>query len=440
MTEEQFLDQISPVPDNNFIYFAKADLSLGIYAFSRAYINFVKQEDIFIFKDKFDDYVFVDAKGNEFPAIVEFAPFQKIPKRRNGPDGLPISAKKRDNKSGTIEDDPEYLSFLESLEELKNEANLPSAEIYLEEMEAREKELRANKGCPKMTTPLIDFVLQRRADRQKHRDERYTHRRETKQLLLNENRHRGKNDETHKKIYTKEKPLPADKSEKQTFPSRKFDTKVKADRKESYKNKPNEKQKFDRKDRSTSEGDNYSGQQKEKFVGNGSKKGPPKQVEKHQKPKPDNARSTHDHPPSNQVKEDKSHRVDREQTHERPVRDDRDKVKVVRTRDDSDKDVAKAKPFREEREPRDKPPRDNRPRDRPVREDKESAKESASKEEKSVIKNKDRPAQAIYRPGSKKTSHSEGAEGGSSSRSSEGNKERTSKPRVFTNNARKQAS
>ncbi len=37
--------------------------SLGSNATSRAYLNFVKDEDIILFKEKFDGYVFVDNKG-----------------------------------------------------------------------------------------------------------------------------------------------------------------------------------------------------------------------------------------------------------------------------------------------------------------------------------------------------------------------------------------
>ncbi|CAL1262312.1 unnamed protein product [Larinioides sclopetarius] len=157
MTEEQFLEQISPVPEHDYMYFVKADMSLGPHAFSRAYINFLIPEDIFLFKDKFDGYVFVDNKGNEYPAIVEFAPFQKIPKKRN--------PKKRDAKCGTIDNDPDYLKFLESLKN-PDEVALPSAEVYLEEIESREKELKANNGVPKITTPLIEFLTAKKIEQQ----------------------------------------------------------------------------------------------------------------------------------------------------------------------------------------------------------------------------------------------------------------------------------
>ena len=37
--------------------------SLGQNAFTRAYINFQSYEDVYNFKDQFDEYVFVDGKG-----------------------------------------------------------------------------------------------------------------------------------------------------------------------------------------------------------------------------------------------------------------------------------------------------------------------------------------------------------------------------------------
>ncbi|XP_037511252.1 regulator of nonsense transcripts 3B isoform X4 [Rhipicephalus sanguineus] len=155
MTEEQFLEQISPVPESDYMYFVKGDLSLGPHAFSRAYINFVNQDEIFIFKEKFDDYIFVDEKGNEYPALVEYAPFQKIPKRRT---------RKKDPKCGTIEQDPEYIKFLESLEQ-PEEVTLPSIDTYIEEIEARDKEIKANNGCLKVVTPLIEYLQQRKLEK-----------------------------------------------------------------------------------------------------------------------------------------------------------------------------------------------------------------------------------------------------------------------------------
>lgn len=108
MTEEEFLKQIDPVPDHDYFYFVPADWSLGINATGRAYINFCNQNDIFIFRDKFDGYVFVDTKGAEYLAIVEFAPFQGLPKGKS---------RKKDQKVNTIETEQHYLSFLESIKD-----------------------------------------------------------------------------------------------------------------------------------------------------------------------------------------------------------------------------------------------------------------------------------------------------------------------------------
>lgn len=37
--------------------------SLGQFAFCRAVINFNNPDDVILFKEKFDDYIFVDPKG-----------------------------------------------------------------------------------------------------------------------------------------------------------------------------------------------------------------------------------------------------------------------------------------------------------------------------------------------------------------------------------------
>lgn len=108
MTEEEFLEQIEPMPDHDYFYFVSADWTLGQQSSSRAYINFCNFADIFIFKDKFDGYVFLDGRGIEYPAIVEFAPFQGLPKSKS---------RKKDNKANTIETEQHYLTFVESLKE-----------------------------------------------------------------------------------------------------------------------------------------------------------------------------------------------------------------------------------------------------------------------------------------------------------------------------------
>lgn len=155
MSKDVFLNQVSPLPDFDYIYFVKADISLGEYAFSRAYINFKNPADIFIFKEKFDNYVFLDAKGNEYVAVVEFAPFSRIPKRRN--------RVKVDPKCSSIETDPVYLEFVESLKEITNDAEEKPEYCFQPSTEDEKKVVN---------TPLLDYIKQRRIDRQKMKEEK----------------------------------------------------------------------------------------------------------------------------------------------------------------------------------------------------------------------------------------------------------------------------
>lgn len=68
--------------------------SMSGHSFSRAYIAFRDHQEVVNFRDKWDGYVFLDERGQDYPAIVEFAPFQKMPRKK---------PKKADIKNGTIE-------------------------------------------------------------------------------------------------------------------------------------------------------------------------------------------------------------------------------------------------------------------------------------------------------------------------------------------------
>ena len=133
MTEDMFLEQISPIPKNDMFYFVKGEHEVGVPTFSRAYINFINQEDIYTFQDKFDGYVFLDQRGTEYTAIVEFAPYQKTLRLHNKDE--------KDDKCNTLDNDPHYLEFLQKLEN-PEEIILQSAESYLEQLEQKERELK----------------------------------------------------------------------------------------------------------------------------------------------------------------------------------------------------------------------------------------------------------------------------------------------------------
>ncbi|KAJ6816379.1 regulator of nonsense transcripts UPF3-like [Iris pallida] len=116
--------------------------------YSRAYIDFLRPEDVIEFAEFFNGHIFVNEKGAQLKALVEYAPSQHVPKVWS----------KKDGREGTILKDPEYLEFLELI--AKPAENLPSAEIQLERKEA-ERSGRSKETL--IVTPLMDFVRQKRA-------------------------------------------------------------------------------------------------------------------------------------------------------------------------------------------------------------------------------------------------------------------------------------
>ncbi|KAJ8922036.1 hypothetical protein NQ315_008676 [Exocentrus adspersus] len=132
MDQETFLSQVSPIPDYNYIYTVKGDSSLGEYAFSRVYINFTNPEDIFSFKERFDNY---------------------IPKKRG--------KIRMDPKCGTIETDPVYIEFVESLNKPQEPDEKPEFTLQL-----------TNENKNDVTTPLLEYIKNKRAQRMRIREVR----------------------------------------------------------------------------------------------------------------------------------------------------------------------------------------------------------------------------------------------------------------------------
>ncbi|XP_058462622.1 regulator of nonsense transcripts 3B [Malaya genurostris] len=153
MDEETFRKQIDPIPDHEDFYFVSGDWSLGKNASSRAYISFSKAEDIFLFKDKFDGYIFVDSKGVEFPAVVEYAPFQELPRNRS---------RKKDAKCGTIEVDTHFKAFQEALElEEKESTGKSKSKLEYSYQIKDEKKITS--------TPLLEFIAQKRLEKREEK-------------------------------------------------------------------------------------------------------------------------------------------------------------------------------------------------------------------------------------------------------------------------------
>lgn len=148
-TEEKFRETVDPLPPNNFFYFFPGDQSLGKFGCARAYINFTADGDIVLFRDKYDGMILESQKGMKYRAVIEYAPFQCVPRRNRKPDA----------RCGTIEQEAEYQEFLESYE--KGTAPLPSIDLsYLEQLEA-------NRVPRIIMTPLVEFIKEKRAPKPK---------------------------------------------------------------------------------------------------------------------------------------------------------------------------------------------------------------------------------------------------------------------------------
>ncbi|XP_076822649.1 uncharacterized protein LOC143469016 isoform X1 [Clavelina lepadiformis] len=157
MNKDQFFEAVKDLPDHDFFRFVPGDRSLAPNNYARVYINFVNADDIIPFRDFYDGREFEIDKGQKSSCVIEYAPFQKIPKRNR---------KKEDPKCGTVEKDPDYSSFLENLE-IEDEKQSIDIEKFLEELDLKDKS-----GQQPVETPLTSFIKQRREDRKRQRDER----------------------------------------------------------------------------------------------------------------------------------------------------------------------------------------------------------------------------------------------------------------------------
>ncbi|KAJ8351216.1 hypothetical protein SKAU_G00226920 [Synaphobranchus kaupii] len=210
LTKEELEEQLQPLPEVDYLEFFSNDTSQFPHLFSRAYINFKNQEDIVLFRDRFDGYVFIDNRGQEYPAIVEFAPFQKIAKKKN---------KKKDAKAGTIDEDADYKKFLEHYNG-DDEKFTSTPETLLEEIEAKTKELVAKK-----TTPLLDFLKNKQRIREEKKEER--RRRELERKRLRDEERRKWREEDRRKRKEAEKLKKGEKNHEKDGEKSKEEPKIK---------------------------------------------------------------------------------------------------------------------------------------------------------------------------------------------------------------------
>lgn len=387
ITKEELEEQLQPLPEVDYLEFFSNDTSLFPHLFARAYINFKNQEDIVLFRDRFDGYVFIDSKGQEYPAIVEFAPFQKTAKKRT---------KKKDAKCGTIIEDPDYKKFLEYYNGDYDKLT-STPETLLEEIEARSKELGAKKS-----TPLLDFLKNKQRLREEKKEER--RRRELERKRLRDEERRKWREEERRKRKEAEKMKRIEKNPDKDKDQNKEEPKIKLLKKpersdEADSEKPKEKfrkpEKSSKEDRPVGSADHkrrqYNDHHKEER-GRKDEEGR-KEYKAHAERDRDRDREIRDREKERRQKErDRLKRQDEERRRRRERQDGENSSKKREDEFKKEKergiDKKKFENMAEcsQNEKTEKPTKDNR-------------KEDSIKRER--LRNKDRPAIQLYQPGAR---------------------------------------
>ncbi|KAF8062215.1 Smg-4/UPF3 family-domain-containing protein [Lyophyllum atratum] len=119
---------------------------------SRAYIAFKDEEQLALFSREYDGHLFRDKTGSEYQAVVEFAPYQKVPSDK----------KKVDARNATIEKDEDYISFIESLKSTTN-----AEPISIETLVNHHTVAASQPAPPPKTTPLLEAL---KAEKSAHKD------------------------------------------------------------------------------------------------------------------------------------------------------------------------------------------------------------------------------------------------------------------------------
>ncbi|WIA36414.1 hypothetical protein OEZ86_007725 [Tetradesmus obliquus] len=144
LSREAFLSAIEKHAEGtyNWLAYYPGKVSLKRTMFSRAFLNFNSPEAVLDFKARFDGHVFVSSRGTQYRCSVEYAPFQKVP----------TAHPKKLAMEGTIDKDPDYIAFVEALEQ--GPKALPTAQAQLEAQEAA----RGGEAAAPVVTALMAFL------------------------------------------------------------------------------------------------------------------------------------------------------------------------------------------------------------------------------------------------------------------------------------------
>jgi len=157
--------------DHDYFCFFEAPSNAGSYSFSRAYINFLDPNDMQDFLNRFDNHVFIDKHGRQYPAVVERAfwhksatsgPFYKNPKESNVDSGTSVTETRT---YLDLEQDEDFKRFLEKIQMKKRptqQSSILNIESNLDELTNASDGNRMGKKSrqQKVTTPLLAYVNQ----------------------------------------------------------------------------------------------------------------------------------------------------------------------------------------------------------------------------------------------------------------------------------------
>ncbi|KAJ3369799.1 hypothetical protein HDU91_006802 [Kappamyces sp. JEL0680] len=118
------------------------------FVLQTAYIVFDQPDALLAFHKDYDGHVFIDSKGTQYRATVEFAPFQKSVD--------PAKKKRIDSRKNTLDEDAEYMAFLESLKAPSKESDLAVDKNDVEYLMSKKDEQ------PKVT-PLLEAIKHEKA-------------------------------------------------------------------------------------------------------------------------------------------------------------------------------------------------------------------------------------------------------------------------------------
>jgi len=184
LTGTELLEMIeSDLPPYDHFQFHPGDPSLAPLNMTRAYFNFPLFDHVIEMQSKFDGQIFESKKGAEYTCQVEAASFQATPKPKE----------KEDKYTGTLDEDEHYKAFLAEYEAEEAPVEQINVDQYLTEAAQKEEDRKKP-----ISTPLIDFIRQKKDKKKQARNER---------RKQENDRRKDRNDERkkHKQAERKEK-------------------------------------------------------------------------------------------------------------------------------------------------------------------------------------------------------------------------------------------